>query len=150
MPEVFRIAEKIDNRNDLTTIILNNKEYLSESTDGGSELIGYLQKNKIIKIKSTISLSYGLQTQYFYFDSSNLFYVKEIIEVFPYSDSLGTFNYTKLEINFIGDYIFNNNKLIDLESLGHNRFEDDKIDIEKTLIEEMGKSKLLIENKINQ
>jgi len=65
-----------------------------------------------------------------------LVFVYETLQGFIYDDKLGEFDYSKTETNFIGCYYFRDKKLIDSETTGHNRFEDDSTDIETTLINE--------------
>ena len=148
--DLFARAENIDDMHKLDSIILENDEFLDEMTDGGGELIGYFLGQKLVKIISKIGFSYGIETSEYYFESSDLFFVRETLEVFQFDDSLGVLNYEETEVNYVGEYIFNNERLIDLETLGHYLFEDDEIDIEKAIISMVSKYRLLIQNKEEQ
>lgn len=106
-------------------------------TDGGGKLAGYYKNDQIEKITREIVLSYGIETFDYYFTAGRLIFVYETLKGYSYDEDLGKFDYTKTEINFVGRYYFRDNKLIDSETTGHSRFEDDSIDIETTLIKEM-------------
>jgi hypothetical protein len=110
---------------------------MSQTTDGGGELIGYFKNGQIEKITISIGLSYGIETYHYYFTNGQLIFIYELLDGFIYNDSTSKFDYTKTEINFIGRYYFKDNKLIDSETTGHNRFENDTLDIETTLVQEM-------------
>jgi hypothetical protein len=136
-PELIKRVRLINEDNSLTKVTLTNEEFLTQMTDGGGELIGYFKNGQIQKITLKIGLSYGIETYDYYFTSRQLIFAYELLNGFIYNESISKFDYTKTEINFIGRYYFRNNKLIDSETTGHNRFEDDTLDIETTLIKEM-------------
>ncbi len=83
-----------------------------------------------------IVLSYGIETYDYYFNNERLMFIYETFYLFMINDSLGTVDQTKTELNFIGTYYFINNKLIDSETVGHNRFENEDIDMEAILLKE--------------
>jgi hypothetical protein len=136
-PELIKTVELINKDNSLIKVTLKNEEFMTQVTDGGGELIGYFKNGQIQKITRKIGLSYGIETYDYYFTSRQLIFAYELLNGFIYNESISKFDYTKTEINFIGRYYFRNNKLIDSETTGHNRFEDDTLDIETTLIKEM-------------
>ncbi|HTO16297.1 MAG TPA: hypothetical protein VLZ83_11025 [Edaphocola sp.] len=68
------------------SIILNNEEFLSESTDGGGELIIYNCKNKLAKIEEWIGLSYGYRLRTFYSKDNKLIYVSEVHNEFKWNE----------------------------------------------------------------
>jgi len=78
----------------------------------------------------------------YYFEKEKLVFIYEVFSAFFMDDSTGTLNYEKTLINFIGRYYLQDNKLIDNETTGHNRFEDDEIDMERLLLVEMNDSML--------
>jgi hypothetical protein len=136
-PDVIQRVEFINKDTSLTKVILENEEFLTQVTDGGGELIGYFKKGQIQKITRKIGLSYGIETYDYYFTNGQLIFIYELLNGFIYNESISKFDYTKTEVNFTGRYYFKVNKLIDSETTGHNRFEDDTLDIETTLTKEM-------------
>lgn len=136
-PDLIKRVGLINRDNSLTRQTLKNEEFLTHMTDGGGELTGYFKNGQIEKITRQIGLSYGIETYDYYFTNGQLIFVYELLKGFIYNESTSKFDYTKAETNFIGRYYFKDNKLIDSETTGHNRFEDDTLDIETTLIREM-------------
>src|ERR1043166_6447826 len=117
---------------------------MPQMTDGGGELIGYFNKDEIQKITKSIVLSYGIETFDYYFLKRNLLFIYETFYGFVTNDSLGTVDESKTELNFIGRYYFKNQKLVDSETTGHNRFDQDDIDIEKILLKETEENLLML------
>jgi hypothetical protein len=138
-PELITRVKQINTGNYHVIVTLKNEEFMPHMTDGGGKLTGYYNRNKIEKISREIVLSYGIETLDYYFTAGQLIFIYETLRGFRYNEDSGTFDYTKTNtnFNFIGRYYFRENKLIDLETTGHNRFEDDSIDIEATLLKEM-------------
>lgn len=136
-PSLINRVKQINQDKSLTIVTLENEEFLPHVTDGGGELIGYFKNGQIQKITRRIGLSYGIEMYEYYFTDEKLIFVYETLDGFLYTESSGKFDYTKTERNFVGRYYFENDKLIDFETTGHNRFEDDTIDIESTLTNEM-------------
>ena len=120
----------------LRKVILENEEFLEHMTDGGGELTGYFIKGQIKKVRQWVGLSNGNETTAFYFKNGQLIFVYEKFDSFIFNPKSGQLDRTKTEITFEGRYYFHNNKLIDHRTTGHNRFEDDSIDPEKTLLKE--------------
>jgi hypothetical protein len=136
-PSLINRVKQINQDKSLTIVTLENEEFLPQGTDGGSEVTGYFKRGQIQKITRRIGLSYGIEIYEYYFTDEKLIFVYETLDGFPYVESSGKFDHTKTERNFIGRYYFKNGKFIDSETTGHNRFEDDTIDIESTLTKEM-------------
>lgn len=135
-PDVIKRVNAINSDRSFDSVVLTNEEFMTQMTDGGGELIGYYKKREIQKITKSIGLSYGIETFDYYFSSGKLMFIYETLNGFVPDDSLGTLDHTKTELNFIGRYYFKNQKLVDAETTGHNRFESDDIDMEKTLLKE--------------
>jgi hypothetical protein len=149
-PELIKRVGFINNDKSLTQVTLTNQEFMTEMTDGGGELIGFFKNKAIQKITRKVGRSYGIETYDYYFNNGQLVFVYELFSGFVYKESTSMFDYTKTEINFIGRYYFKEDKLIDSETTGHNRFEDDTIDIETTLITEMKECREMLKaSKIN-
>ncbi len=135
-PDVRQRVKSINADTSFKKITLLNDEFMPQMTDGGGELNAYFKKGIIQKITRKIGLSYGIETYDYYFINEKLLFIYETFYVFIVNDSLGTVDQTKTELNFIGTYYFKNNKLIDSETVGHNRFENDEIDMEAILLKE--------------
>lgn len=151
-PELIKRIKSINQDSSFEKVSLNNEELLNQITDGGSELIGYFKKSEPQKIIKEIGLSHGIKTFDYYFTYGKLIFIYEIFEGFVYNDSLQKFDYTKTENNFIGRYYFKNNKLVDSETTGHNRFdgeefENGKLDMGTVLIKEMRESLEILKRK---
>lgn len=127
-------------------IKLENNEVFKQITDGGAELIGYFRNHQIQKIELSIGLSHGIREFQFFYENSELIYVKEVLRQYIWDDSKGVFDYSKTERTFRGDYIFKEG--FDLITLGHNRFEDDELDPELTLKEESQRYRKKLESKL--
>jgi hypothetical protein len=138
----------INNDTTLKKVVLNNENFLQHATDGGGQLTGFYKAGQLKKIVSWIGLSNGNETFEFYFKNKKLIFVYEQFNSFVYSDKEQTFRFDTTETTFVGSYYFYDNKLIDQITTGHNRFEDDHIDAEKTLLTEAKENKKLLECKI--
>jgi hypothetical protein len=136
-PDLIKRIGLINKDKSLAKRTLRNEEFMTQMTDGGGELTGYFKDGQIEKITREIGLSYGIEIYDYYFNNGQLIFVYEFLNGFLYNETTSKFDYTKTKINFIGRYYFKDNKLIDSETTGHNRFEDDTLDIETTLIKEM-------------
>lgn len=130
------LVKQIDRDSSLKKVILTNEEFMPQMTDGGGELTGYFKKGTIQKITREISLSYGIETYEYYFSKGSLVYIHETLNGFVYDEKSDSVDHSKTELNFIGHYFFKQDKLIDHATIGHNRFEDDTIDIGKVLVAE--------------
>jgi hypothetical protein len=146
-PDVIKKVKDINSDSSFDRIILTNEEFMPQMTDGGGELIGYFRKGEIQKVTKNIGLSYGIETFDYYFSNGKLMFIYETLYGFVTNDSLGTLDQTKTELNFIGRYYFKNQKLVDSETTGHNRFERDDIDMEKTLLKETQENLLKLNRK---
>lgn len=81
-----------------------------------------------------IGHSYGVNELEFFYKDSKLFFVMETFKQFRYNEELGSFNYSKTDQTFRGEYLFGDP--FDYETLGHNRFENDELDPEEVLRKE--------------
>ncbi len=125
------LCETIDSNKNLKTIELNNEEFMDQMTDEGGTLTIYFSGNNIYKITEWIGLSSGVMIHNFYFQQNTLILVKDEEWFYEYDDVKGTNKKVLSKENrFRGLYYFSNNKLIYQESIGHNRFEDDRNDAE--------------------
>jgi hypothetical protein len=127
-----------------TTVVLENEEFLDQMPDGGGMLTGYYKNGEIRKIVKWIGISYGVEIMEYYFKEGQLIFVFEQFKSFVYDEKNNELDLTKTEVSFEGRYYFNKKKLIDYVTTGHNRFEDDAIDPEKTLLEEANADKEML------
>ena len=108
----------------LKKITLENEDFLVNMTDGGGELVGYYNKDVLVKIKEWVGLSQGNRTRLYYFKDNQLFLVVEKFNAFVQKgDGLDK---SKTKTTFEGSYYFHNNKLIDQQVSGKRNFDDDK------------------------
>ncbi|WP_299990255.1 hypothetical protein [uncultured Pontibacter sp.] len=137
--QIKAIRQEFTNINNTTTlkkVKLENEEFLGSMTDGGGILTGYYETGIIRKIHQWVGLSNGIEIKEYYFQNGSLIFVYEKFNAFVYDSKKEQFDQSKTERTFEGRYYFNNQKLIDYVTTGHNRFEDDSIDPEKTLLKE--------------
>lgn len=138
----------VNNLKDTTMVIINNEKFTEQAYDGGSKLIGVFYNNKLVKISSWFGLSYGINSCDYYLKNEELYFVKESFQGYKYNSEKSEYNYSDYDIYANGIYLFKNKILIDTESLGHWRFEDDTIDPEKELISEFREYKKILINKL--
>lgn len=125
------VCKTIDSNKTLNTIKFNNEEFMDQVTDEGGMLTIYYSGNNIYKITEWIGLSSEVMIHNFYFHQNKLILVKDEEWFYAYDDKNGINKKVLAKDNhFRGLYYFSNNKLIYQESLGHNRFEDDRNDAE--------------------
>jgi hypothetical protein len=135
-PELIERVKSINGDTSLIKVVLTNEEFMKNPTDGGGELTGYFRGPEIKKIRREIGLSYGLEVYDYYFHNGKLIFVYEVLNGFLFDEEKEMLDHSMTEVNFIGRYYFKDGKLFDSETTGHNRFEDDSLDIEKTLTAE--------------
>ena len=147
---IKEIREEIKSINTDTTakkIVMDNEEFLKHVTDGGGQLTGFYKTGQLKKIVSWVGLSNGNEIFEFYFRDENVIFIHEQFNSFIYDDKKQTVRFDTTEKTFDGYYYFYNNKLINQVSTGHNRFEDDNIDAEKTLLMEAYDNKKMLDSK---
>ncbi len=132
----------------IKSVTLQNEEFLQNMTDRGGELTGFYKGKRIYRIYRSVGVSNGVYTTEFYYWKNRLMYVRDQLNSYVYNDSLGTFDYTKINPTFNGYYYFKDEKLIDYRSIGHNRFEGDDVNVEKELLDESNEVYKLIALKI--
>lgn len=138
-PVVLSSKEKIDNDTSLRKLTLSNEEFM-EHVDHGGELIGFYKDSVIVKVSVILYYSHGVERVNYYLEEKrvvSLSFMDETFDMYPYNEETNEFDYSKTERNFHGQYLFKDNKLIDQISTGHNRLEDDTIDIDRTVNSEL-------------
>ncbi|AHM59223.1 hypothetical protein D770_04780 [Flammeovirgaceae bacterium 311] len=146
--DVFERVEQINAVQDNDTIALEYQEELWQITEGGGVLVGSYKEGNLVKMVLRSYLSSGINTFSYYFSDGELFFVNEVFDQFHHNEKTNWYDPSNTERNFNGNYIFQNEKLIDLETLGHNRFEDDALDPETELLNEAIQLKELLESKM--
>lgn len=125
---------KIDHNKSQKSVTMVNEEFLEHLPDGGGELIGFYDlTGSVRKIEVTLYISHGVQEYSFYLKDETPFFIEDNFINFAWDEETSTFDYDRFDGGFHGTYIFLDGHLIDNTGLGHNRFEDDQIDIEDTL-----------------
>ena len=148
-PAIKFEKELIDKDDSLITTVLENEDFLDQMGDGGGKLKAYYNKElDVKKIEVTLFKSYGIQLYTFYAINEKLIFIKDRFKQFEFNIETNTFDYSKFDGGYYGAYIFENNILIDLVSIGHNRFENDTIDAEAIFIIEFNGYLNLIKNKL--
>jgi hypothetical protein len=117
--------QSINRDKNYTVLTLNNEEFLEQMTEGGGQLTGYFKGDSIYKIHERIGLSYCVLTTEYYFRNEHLIFVFEKEDVFPYIDSLATFDYTRTENTFEGRYYFDKDTLIETKIKGEKLIPDE-------------------------
>ena len=145
--EVLKYKDHVESLSDTTMIVIPNMEFTKNAYDGGAELRGIYHNGKLIKITAWFGLSYGINSCNYYLKDGKLYLVEEIFKGYKYNSELNTFDYSEFDIFARGWYLFKLDKLIDTESLGHFRFEDDTIDPEKKLVSEFNEYRNLLTKK---
>jgi hypothetical protein len=128
---------------------LSSEELVDQQMDGGAELTGYFNNDGTIqKIIISVGYSYGYEQIEFYFKDSELYYANETFSRYKYLEDEGTFDYSKTEPAFNGQYLFT--PAFDYETMGHNRFENDEFDPQTVLEEEAKDYRTKLMNKYNR
>lgn len=124
--QIDSICKAIDKDVTLKKKVYEQEEFMENVTDNGGELTVYYKGNVIYKITEWVGLSSYVVINTYYLQNNRLIFVKDE-EYFYERNSTGeTTGKLSKDSRFIGKYYFKNGKLFDEESLGHNRFEDDK------------------------
>jgi hypothetical protein len=135
-PDLIKLVRIINKDTALKKVILTNEQFLKHPYDGGGTLTGYFKNDQIQKITREIGLSNGVEVYDYYFKNGKLCFIYELFHGFMWNEKKQKFDFDKTEVNFIGRYYFKDDRLIDNETTGHNRFEGDNLDMEKTLVKE--------------
>jgi hypothetical protein len=131
--EIQEYVTRMDKYKFKDSLELENEDFMENMTDGGGSLTGYFKNGELLKIKDWVGLSYGVMQHSFYFNEGQLVFVYETEDYFYVSDSSGI-DLSKFGQHFRGDYYFANNKLVDMVTLGHNRFEDENNNPEREFL----------------
>lgn len=134
----------INSDSTLTEVVLNNEEFLDHATDGGGQLTGFYKGGQLRKIVRWTGLSNGNEIIEFYFINNKLIFVYEQFNAFIYDQKKEILHQDTTERTFEGRYYFSKEKLINQITTGHNRFGDDSVDPEKTLLTEADENKKLL------
>jgi hypothetical protein len=141
--EIEQKVQTINNVKYSETKTLNNEELVNHVVDGGAQLVGFFSSGKIIKISEHLGLSYAVRSFEYYFFNDSLIYVHESEESYPYDDIKAELDYTKLVPNFEGKYYFNQNKLIERQTVGEKRFPEE-INLESMLLKTAKENVILL------
>ena len=120
---IRKIYQQINDYKIYKTVTIDNAdEFLGHNTDNGASLKGYFKADSLKKILEWVGLSNKVIQNEYYFENGKLIFVYSTESTYKYSDSLSTFDYSKLELVFTGRYYFDNEKLFDtiLNDKNHN------------------------------
>jgi hypothetical protein len=140
---IYNAAVGIDKKKISDSVYLENEDFMEQMTDGGGSVTGYFAENRLLKIRQWIGLSYGIIDQTYYFEGDELMYVLEREKNFQV-DSNGIDHSRFSDTEFRGDYFFRGRKMVDMVTLGHNRFDTDENEPEKEFLESAAHLRKLI------
>lgn len=103
---VDRRVQAINAEKDYEVRTLENDEFLEYTTDGGGELKGFVKDGELVKIVRWIGLSSCVIITEYYFDRSQLIFVREQGLEFAYVDSTASFDPAVQNITTEGRYYF--------------------------------------------
>ncbi|TDQ28618.1 hypothetical protein [Tenacibaculum caenipelagi] len=108
--------QRINSNNQLEKIELFNEEFMGYRADGGGQLTGYFENNKLVKITEWIGPSYGSLITESYFKDNQLFFVyqkeNKFKDILDNSGEWIGLDASKEETKFEGRYYFDKNILI--------------------------------------
>lgn len=103
---VDRLVQEIDAGKDYELRILENEEFLTQMTDGGGELKGFVNNGQLVKMESWVGFSSCVYITEYYFDRGELIFVQEQGLEIAYVDSTGAFDPAVQNITMEGRYYF--------------------------------------------
>ena len=124
--QIDSICKAIDKDAMLKKKVYEQEEFMENVTDNGGKLTIYYKNNVVYKITEWIGLSSYVVINSYYFQSGRLIFMRDEEEMYERNATGETTGKFSKENRFVGKYYFKNGKLFTEESLGHNRFEDDK------------------------
>ena len=101
--------------------VLNNEEFMGESSDGGGQLTGYFKNGELVKIKEWIGLSSCINITEYYLQSGKLIFTYTEGKDFVYSDLSKKFNPQKQTLTMECRFYFENDKLVKNTFKGQSR-----------------------------
>jgi len=105
---VDHLVQEIDAGNDYELRTLENEEFLTQMTDGGGDLKGFVNNGQLVKMESWVGVSSCVYISEYYFDRGGLIFVQEQGLEFAYVDSTGAFDPIVQNITMEGRYYFHN------------------------------------------
>lgn len=145
--QIDSICKAIDKDVTLKKKIYEQEEFMENVTDNGGKLTVYHKNNVVYKVTEWVGLSGYVVINSYYFQAEKLIFVKDEEEMYEKNATGETTGKFSKENRFVGKYYFKNGKLFTEESLGHNRFEDDKNNPEKEFNQSAKRFLLLFKSK---
>lgn len=103
---------KIDMDKTLVKVVIGkSEEFLGQATPNASELTGYFKGSQLMKIKSSISFSWGYLEDEYYFMNDKLLYVYQKERRFVFDPETGELT-NQLNTVFSGSFYFSMEKII--------------------------------------
>ncbi len=118
---VDRIVQEIDAGKDYDLRTLENEEFLTQMTDGGGELKGFLKDGQLVKMVSWVGVSSCVYFTAYYFDRGQLVFVQEQGLEFAYVDSTGSFDPAVQNVTMVNRVYFRNGALAPVSQQGSTR-----------------------------
>jgi hypothetical protein len=149
-PEIDKILREVSAINAAThlkEVTLEAEDFLANQPDNGGELLGLFEERAIRKISLWVGLSNGFETKDYYFKNDRLIFVHEQFNSVVYDMEREAFDLGKTEKTFNGRYFFEDGQLLNYETTGHNRFEDDAMDPEASLLTEAKEYAAILKSK---
>ncbi|MDQ3021839.1 MAG: hypothetical protein M3R36_14900 [Bacteroidota bacterium] len=147
--EIKEKVEAIHLDTALRSVILQNQEFLHDTSGAAGELTGFFKGKNIYKIYRSVGLPDGVEITEFYYRKNRLIFIRKKFNSYVYDDRLKTFDYTKMNSTFSGSYYFNNDKLIEYKTKGHNRIDDQTVSTEEILLNKSNEALGYIKNILN-
>lgn len=118
---VDRRVQAINAEKDYEVRTLENDAFLEYTTDGGGELKGYLKNGELVKMVAWVGLSSCVIITEYYFDRSQLVFVRVQGLEFAYVDSTASFDPSVQNITMEGRFYYRDNDAAPVSLTGSTR-----------------------------
>jgi hypothetical protein len=146
--KIRHAVEQINKESGYSKKVLNNEEFLEQTTDGGGQLTGYFKNGQLVKIKEWIGLSSCINITEYYLQSDKLIFTYTEGSDFAYNDSLNSFNPQKQIRTMECRFYFDNDKLIKNIIKGQSRCSGKpKVEWSKSYLQECSRYQKLLRKK---
>jgi hypothetical protein len=116
LSHIKSVFNKVNSDTHLKKVVLENEEFLDQTTDDGASLTGYFAGDSLVKIIFWIGLSYGIQQTDYYYDNNALVFCYVTERHFRLTKT--DLDHTKTDIVFEGRYYYNNSSLLEKKTTG--------------------------------
>ena len=149
--DIEKKCQVIDSVKNYQLVRLENEEFLTQMTDGGGILKGYLKNDTVWKIEERVGLSFGaINTEYYYWNEKLVFVFQTEENFDQIIDSLvgfTGFDHTRLNSVFEGRYYIDDNSIINSVLKGKRLFGDEfELEMEKKITNSTNYNLVLLKN----